>query len=304
MDQVIDRVGRKVANFVGKLEGSRGVFERIMALWRFIERPAKDVPRKPIPTRLLTYAFRAGAAQEADFIDAWQAALIDVRSAAECTHTKFRFLDDHPAGSKKAEYQQMVDRYVDQTIDVLLAKKSDATEDAIKIGSQFLSVRGIDNLFRLLKAVGKKKLKRLKSHEQTKVAELICQLIARSIPSPDETLAAFSEKVNDALKDKWLTKERLIELSFYAPQWAGWIEKTLDVPGLEDAALWFSGYGGLSLFMEYNLTNVSSDPEKFPSIAKAPPEGYDDQWLAKRSQLGRHQDFEMNPEWHIDIDWF
>ena len=312
VDQVLGRLSARVTNFAAKLgeDELQSMMQRAVTLWRFIDRPAKDVPRCPIPTLLLTLAFGNNVAQKEDFFDNWNAASIGSSSLAQATFLEFRFRKNHPAGARREEYQQIVDRYTEQTIDILLAKKSDATEDAIKIGTQLRSVRGSDYLFKLLKAVGKKKLKRLKSLDQTKVLDLICQLIITTIPGPDETLSAFSDKVAESIEAKWLTKERLIELAVYAPQWALWIEKAIDTPGLKDAAVWFYIWtysladqsGEKEAFVDFNLTHVSEDPERFPAIAEAMPSEYPDQLLAKRSGIDRRQT--INDSWHIDAQWF
>lgn len=84
----------------------------------------------------------------------------------------------------------------------------------------------------------------------------LTQLLRKSVPEPNsdesqavsghsespthERLAAFAKGMEDLIDRKRITPERLRELAFLAPAWAGYLEAFLAEPGLADMVCWLN----------------------------------------------------------------
>jgi HEAT repeat protein len=100
------------------------------------------------------------------------------------------------------------------------------------------SVFGLDMLMRELIALGKKPFARFGYGVSRN--EVLTHLIAVTYPNPEDTPEEFAARMKQAKIDA----DRLIDLSFVAPQWLTHIEHSLGWAGLREAAWWFFAHVG------------------------------------------------------------
>ena len=213
-------------------------------LLRYADVPGYDTTRQRPDLQSTVLAVKAGVANEHDLIDL----LIGPREKSgdfyyyvtgfselgEATAAKTpKFLADSP------EVLAVVDKVVDRLLEVELARGVEPTEatDAV------LSLRnsgGLDVLLRVLEALGRKKLTR--NHgwgEAGKTqAAVFSHLLQVSRPAEQDTPEAFAE----AVKKAKIPQSRLLDLAFYAPQWADHVEAAVGWAGLAEGVWWMHAH--------------------------------------------------------------
>ncbi|QDV42090.1 hypothetical protein Enr13x_19330 [Stieleria neptunia] len=256
-------------------------------------------------------AFGAGEATAADLRETWRTARMGgepLQNATDVDEGAVR-IRKH-AEPREAEYDAALNDFIDETVSTALFHKSDDTDDAIRMAGRIRSYPGIARLMRLLDALGKKRLSRWnrqKRNEVTKAPVLLRQLIRYSMPGYGETWEQFDSIVKQALKEKRLDEQRLLELALAAPQWAQWIGRSMSRTGLLEAVEWLLHQAGEdwiytpALFVWHNFNRGGSD--SFPTmeqIAESPDEAYKP-WLKLRSN---HSDVDLESDACVDTQWF
>ncbi len=134
-------------------------------------------------------------------------------------------------------YQQTVDCILDVEL-----KRGDLptvfSESAVKIQRFY----GMDRLVQILVALGKDKLNRSQYYGWRRGAvsrqESFSHLLKVSWPLPEEG----PEKLSQLLKCTKVTRQRLIEVAMYAPQWMDIFEKYLEYPGFTLGCYYFMAH--------------------------------------------------------------
>jgi hypothetical protein len=164
-----------------------------------------------------------------------------------------------------------------------------ASRPALALGSLF----GLDTLFRLLERLGRKAFAQTSDEGRT---EVLTHLIEITWPRPDDNPAAFAKKA------KGLSRERLLELAFLAPQWLPHVEQTLGWNGLQEGVYWYLAHmpgGRRGAWSE----DVDFDAEEFEGIEGLPPSEPQDPWekiIRERTPLAAHE----RDEGAVDVGWF
>lgn len=188
----------------------------------------------------LCLARAAGAATEADLLDhllgprayiGWrmQGGFSDL---AELTRRR-----TPPAMAQFAFLRPLVERCRDRVIEVELAR-GDTPTAASPAALALRSVRGVDTLFRVLRALGTRQFRR-GWHQGGDIAESVfSHLVRSSFPREGERSPDFAAQVQSAK----IPDDRLVELAVYAPQWAPFVEHALGWKGLAEAVWWIHGH--------------------------------------------------------------
>lgn len=95
-------------------------------------------------------------------------------------------------------------------------KSEDSKTKYSKLITYIEKIEGIDYLIKILQALDNKKIARNKK-------ETLNYLLKICYPSEEDNLKTFKEKI----KNIDISKERLVEVSIYAPQWKKFIDDFL-----------------------------------------------------------------------------
>ncbi|HEY9874320.1 MAG TPA: DUF5724 domain-containing protein, partial [Candidatus Obscuribacterales bacterium] len=210
---------------------------RFWQLIHWMDRPVPEALRhKPTLAEVLM-AHRMGAATEADLFDhlLCTETIQGYRSFGELQQVTSRKLPPYLAEYPIAK--ELGDRCRQRIIDVEL-KRGDlptaASQPALFLGS----VEGSTTLVRLLQALGKDKFIRGYTYDNLSKASVLSHLIRVSFPLQSDTPQDFAKQVKEAK----ISNERLIELAFYAPQWANYIEAALGWKSFAEAVWWIHAH--------------------------------------------------------------
>lgn len=124
-------------------------------------------------------------------------------------------------------------------------------------------IYGIGYMIEILTALGKDPLKRGYSHfyftPNTERKEVLSHLLKVSMPKQEET----AEDLKKALKERDITKKRLVELAMYAHQWIPMLENYFKLPGFASACYYFMAHTS-----EYFDDEVISIIAKYTPLSK------------------------------------
>jgi len=110
-----------------------------------------------------------------------------------------------------------------------------ATEAAIAINSFF----GAENLFRILSAIDKAKLKKASWGDQASRGATLTHLLRVTYPADSDTQEDFNARTAAAMQAGYCTEERILELAFLAPQWTKFVESYLKWEAFSEGLYWF-----------------------------------------------------------------
>jgi hypothetical protein len=183
-------------------------------------------------------AYRAGGATRADLLDA----ILGPPNAGAYSSHEFPQLKDLTVKKSRTswvkdfpELRDMADLCRGRILDIELAR-GDTETAASGPALALASVWGTDTLVRILKALGKERFHRGHSyHNNLGKGCVLTHLASVCFPKEDETAELFAEKLGAA----GVPEDRLIALAFKAPQWATFVEHTLDWPGFSEGVWWF-----------------------------------------------------------------
>ncbi|MBA4383981.1 MAG: hypothetical protein C0410_04540 [Anaerolinea sp.] len=138
----------------------------------------------------------------------------------------------HPLFQQFPFLQEMIETVRNRILAIEI-KRGDLPTEASAVCLSLKSVPGMKVLFELLTALGKLRFNRGWSFGLDR-AGVLSHLIRRCYPLPNENVTDFIELV----KQMQISESRLIELAVYAPQWAPFVEKTLNWPKLKESVFW------------------------------------------------------------------
>jgi hypothetical protein len=277
--------------------------EQRVRLWRLLhwrDEPVPGVARVRPDLDDLLAGYAAGAANDADVLDQLFRSGEDFNDLAQLTAR-----EPPEAVAKSPALRALVDRCRARILEVELARGELPTA-ASEPAKALRSLEGIGTLLRLFEALGKKALAR--SCYGSSRAEVLTHLVAVTHPGPGDTADAFAARVKEA----GVSRERLLELAFRAPQWADFVEHALGWPGLREGVWWFLAHtpGGrpglgepdeddyaLDDFDDFDdFEDAGGEEDGEPIRSQSPWE----RALAERTPLTRAE----RAEGAVDVEWF
>ncbi len=153
-------------------------------------------------------------------------------------------MDRHTVDTGARFYQlceQVLQKLTDLILDVELRRGDTPTVFSPAV-FKIQRVTGIPRLMGILRALGKDPLDRTTYYSWyasgTGRRECLCHLLKVSRPAPEET----AEDLKEALKTQKVSRDRLIEVSMYAPQWLPLVEEVLGIDGLQSGCYYFMAH--------------------------------------------------------------
>ncbi len=209
---------------------------RLWRLLRWMDEPGPPVPRHRPPLEDVLAASKAGGATEADLLDhvlgprqdttKWHGLGAGFGSLHQLTGWKPSALAElHPI------LNELLPRCRERILQVELARGEMPTAAS----APALALRhagGTDVLVRLLSRLGREKLVRGWTYDSLSKASVYSHLLRATAPLPSDTSEAFVAQVGQ------VPQKRLLKVAVYAPQWASFMERALEWPGLADAVWW------------------------------------------------------------------
>ena len=135
---------------------------------------------------------------------------------------------------------EVYEKIVNLILDVEL-KRGDTPTVFTPAVSRISRIRGISRLMEILLALGKDPLDRNAYYTYgsgTGKKECLSHLLKVCHPLPDETAA----DLKNAVRQNKVTRERLIEVAMYAPQWLDLAEEVLKMEGLKSGCYYFMAH--------------------------------------------------------------
>jgi Family of unknown function (DUF5724)/Domain of unknown function (DUF4132) len=213
---------------------------RLWKILRWVDEPNEEVsiPRCHPEIDFALEAFHLGAATEGDIADL----LTDADengagsdAARNLSHVTAR--RQPPLIKDSAVLRKIVDQVRDRILEVEFAR-ADKPTPASKLCFHLESVWGIKNFAAILRLLGASKLVRGYCYDEKKKAEVLSHLLKQSWPLPSDTASAFKAELAAAK----ISQPRLVEVAFFAQQWASLIEEALGWTGFADGLQWIKAH--------------------------------------------------------------
>ena len=246
---------------------NKAQFKRLWNIDRFLDEPAPGAPRKPVDrVDLWIRATKDKLVNRDDILDAL------LPPPDEDGSGRFYMLSQLTSRSKEANaaFQEckLLRPLIDQLLERLLEIELERGEAATVSSEAALAVQhfgGAKLLFRVMEALGTQKLK-VNSSWRKQTREMrdatLTELMKVTYPTENDTQSEFTKLVKSAIKAGYCTEERLLQLSFLAPQWSKFVENYLRWDGFGEGVYWFIAH----------MDTWSGDAEE----AAASAEGFED----------------------------
>ncbi len=211
----------------------------------FIEKSGKrtyiEVERKRPGLNLLCAAYETKVATDADVYDQ----LIGPRPTSDSYYTYQDFSDlktlttrKPPEFLKQHEWlSAFADAARDRVLEVEFARSEGATE-ASGAARNISCVRGVNNLIKIVQCLGKEPLARSYTGGADTRKAIFSGLLRVSQPGRGDSLERFSK----AIGQTDIPQQRWLDVAFYAPQWANYVEAAIGWEGLEEAVWWIHAH--------------------------------------------------------------
>lgn len=235
--------------------------EQSVRYWRLMhsrDEPFPGARRRRADPDLLLYAYSLGSATIDDVADH----LLGPRGWGTYTEESFhllghftsrrpstesaRWLDTHP------EVRALIDRATARILDLELGRGDTATE-AVGPAHAISSITGLETLRRILAALGKDEFKTVASWrrgDQHDRRQTLTRLARVTFPGENDTPEDFARVMKQAVREKQIPEERLLQLTFLAPQWSKSVEAYFAWPNMTEGVYWFLAHmsyvGGLT----------------------------------------------------------
>lgn len=132
---------------------------------------------------------------------------------------------------------KVVSRCLERILDLEL-RRGEAAQDSSYAAKQVSNLRGATWLIKVLVALGSGDLRRVLRSDDFSRSAVFSHLICVCHPEKDDTAESFAA----AWKQSGVSRERLVEVSVLAPQWAAFIGHAIGVPGLKEAVDWIHAH--------------------------------------------------------------
>jgi predicted DNA-binding WGR domain protein len=218
--------------------------KRRWELQRFNDEPIPGAPRQRISLSETMHAFQDKLATFDDIVDCLlgpnrgeYSEFGELAALSSRQHSKeFQAVIDKTKG-----LGDLVNRIRTTLLEIELAR-GEGTTVATKPALALSSIYGLDNLFRILAALNKGKIKVDRGYSsnagESRNASLT-HFLKVTYPTDKDTLAEFKRLAKQAIADGYCNEERLLELSFLAPQWSKLIGEQLGWDGFSEGLYWF-----------------------------------------------------------------
>ena len=212
---------------------------RLWRLVRWIDEPGFGQPRARPELEDALLAFEDGGATEADLFDL----LLGPRPELHYYGATFRELQavsrrKPPARiAASAPLLDIVERCRQRIIEVEIGR-GDLPLASSKAALSLCYAGGAETLIQLLESFGKGGLKRGYSGPDPDRAVVFSHLIRATFPEEGLTPEQFAAQIAVSK----VPEKRLIEVAFYAPQWASHVECALGWPALGEAVWWIHAH--------------------------------------------------------------
>ena len=214
---------------------SKSQFVRLWEIKNWMDKPHPDATRHPCDIGTLTKAFEMKLCNIDDIADALvgpdRGGLLLMLTQRKLGKKTQAFLKKHKPVAK------LIEAIRERVLDIELHRGEKPTL-ATQLVSPIGALWGTDTLMCLLAGLGKSRLSGSSYRSATK-AQSLTDLIGRTFPASDDTPANFSKEIKRLIKDGIIAEERVLELAFFAPQWAAFVQQHLKWPGMLEAIYWF-----------------------------------------------------------------
>ncbi len=208
---------------------------RLWKVVRWLDQPAANLPRIFPQVEDVLYALEAGAATRDDLLDLVIGPREDNPYGNRFPELKqFSGRQPHPAFQRFPILRELIEACRQRIIEVE-TQRGDLPTAASRPASFLQTVPGLENLIRLLKAMGKTDFERgYRYSGGLSRSAVLSRLIRNSYPLEADSAERFAREVH-ALR---IPERKLVELAVFAPQWAPFVEQTLGWSQLSEAVWW------------------------------------------------------------------
>lgn len=269
---------------------------RHFRLLHWLEQPTPTAQRRRMDWDTVAAGYEAGLANLADVADQ----LLGPRFEDDYSSADFEAIGDvtrRPEPdilARRPELRDLVERARRRVLEVELAR-GDLPTAATGPAQAISSVVGLDDLVRVLTALGPKNLGRA-SYSDSKAA-VLNDLVRATYPGPDDTPEAFAARMSELVKAKTIVPDLPLQLAFANPRWVGHVAHYLGLPALAEAVWWFYAHMDFATpelpeALEASLEKEGQRPGEHVSAW--------DRLVAQRTTLTE----EDRDEGAVDTDWF
>ncbi|HQX52355.1 MAG TPA: DUF5724 domain-containing protein [Planctomycetaceae bacterium] len=235
-------------SLIGRLEPKFSIDQhrRFWHLRRFCDEPIAGATRHRPDISAVADAFQDNLATRDDLLD-------HLLGGGRGNHWRSGFnglqqLTNRPVGKPTQKLldatkglTELVDLCREKILEVEL-QRGEAVTAATEPAKALQSLNGVSTLFRILAALNREKFKMDSSYREGAglgPSASLTHLAKITFPAPEDTAADFAKLASQAVKDGYLNEDRLLELSFLAPQWSKFIEAFLKWDGFSEGLYWF-----------------------------------------------------------------
>lgn len=223
---------------------------RVWDLERFHDEPYPGAPRRRLDLQTIAFAYRNKLATMDDLADCLlgERALLEKRFGQNDSFDELRNYTKSPlAKETKAVLDQTpgLVELLDKARHVILESELVRGETPIVTTQPALhlsSLKGTSTLFRIMSALNKGKLKVdrgwIRGNDESRSATLT-HLMKITHPAVSDTSTEFAKQVKLATAEGYCNEERLLELTFLAPQWSRFVGDALGWDGFSEGLYWF-----------------------------------------------------------------
>lgn len=239
-------------HYLGRAETN----ERSLRHWRLLawrDRPIEDALRDRPYVNQLLWAYEHGAANLADVADHLlgprgrdsQFYMLD--HLTERKHSR----DEQAQLARLPDVVRLGERAVERILEIELTR-GDAPTAATAPAQHIAGLYGIETARRILAALGKAEFKTTSRWSSGREGrrETFTILLERTFPAEGETPADFAKLMKAAVARGEFPEERLLQLTFLAPQWTKAVEAYFGWEHMSEGVYWFLAHmrqvGGLT----------------------------------------------------------
>jgi hypothetical protein len=211
--------------------------------------------------------------------------------------------DDWQLLQECPEVHEMVCACRERILEIEL-ERGETPTPATQAAWSLVALWGTATLIRILTALGKTPFTVRKETDIGRAATLT-QLARITYPLPEETPATFAAAMRAATRAGQFPEERILQLTFLAPQWARFIEGALGWDGYREGMYWFLAH------MRYVYGIDERLEETHPGGENTPPSSTDNSESCPRQSTWARLIAERTPlsdedrqSGAVDVGWF
>lgn len=213
-------------------------------LRRFLDEPCPGAPRNRLEFHELATAWSNKLATLDDLADR-------LLGADTSRYRSFDALSDMTERALSKQHQAIRDQHpairelINQARSIILEAelaRGESPTIATKPALAINSLEGTSTLFRIMSALNKGKLKVERSWRQQAAESrnaTLTHLMKVTFPADTDTSDTFKKLAKQAIAEGYCSEERLLELTFLAPQWSKFVGETLGWEGFSEGLYWF-----------------------------------------------------------------